>query len=208
MKGLVLNNIYLVINNIKVCILINILAIIGYSIYPIDLALFLMIFSTLILVPFATLSTITVSKSCKWNYLEDYMPINKKRVVISRYVTFFLMSIITLCVISVISLLYFVIGDNILERVIRIPSLRSATGWEIIKIYFFQTQLIAIFHFPLIYLLKQDKSDVVTLISIGISLIGALLIKSWNIGMIIIVVIVLYIGSIEFSCIFETRKNH
>lgn len=207
MKGLVLNNLYLVVNSIKASLLVCAFAIMGYIVYPTDLTLFIEIFAILIILPFTSLSTVSVSKSSKWSYLEDYMPVTKKKLIMSRYATFLLISIIALCIFISIDLFYYIMGDNLLIKTIEIPTLRSTTGMEVAKIYFFQAQLIAIFYFPLVYFLKQDKSDTITFISVGISLIAALFIKSWNIWIIAILIIVLYVASFELSCVFYKEKR-
>lgn len=209
MRGLILNNFYLVINNLKVNLIINAICLTLYIIFHNQITLFILIFVTILMLPSSCLNSVAVSRSSKWNYFEKSMPFERKTLLLSRYCTYFILSVISLLLIVVIGVLKKnLFGMQFTRITMDIMGLRTTTVGEMLKIYFFQSQLIGILYFPLIYLFKSDKMDVIILFSVIASLLIVFLVTSWNVFSLCFLSVCLYIISFVLSYLLIERERN
>lgn len=209
MLGLLLNNFYLVIKNLKLSFSFYIILLLVYIFYPNQLVIYGYIFITLVILPCSYLNVTTISKNSKWNQFEENMPLEREKIILSRYLSYFSLSALTIVLLLVVIVLQNVFtGDNVLDIIINIRGMRTVKVSEIIKTYIFQSQLISILYFPLLSLFKTDKTDIVILASVGISLVIVFLVSSWNLPGLIVLNVCLYILSYAITCLLEKQENN
>ena len=136
------------------------------------------------------------------------MPFNEKILVLSRYITYFILSILCLLLLVVFSIVKNALSEtNFGEIIIKIRGLQTFTVDEMIKTYFFQSHLICALYFPLIYFFKTDKMDVVILVSVGASLPIIFFVMSWNVLWLVLFAVGFYVISFVISCLLVEHEK-
>lgn len=203
MIGLILNNFYLIINSIKINLLIIAICMISYILYPEQLILMILIFIISIMLPSSCFNIIAVTRTSKWNSIEKLFPFDEKKLLLSRYLSFLALNIVSMGIIVIISILHSVMfGVNFNETIISIPGLPSTTMQNYFVIYVIESHLIGILYFPLIHILKYDKNDSVLLISIGVSFPILYFVLGLGYFNLVLLLIALYILSFLISLLF------
>ena len=208
MRGLILNNFYLIKDNLRIGIILVSILLLTYICYPSQVILFTFVFIALFLPSCFCLNAVMISKSSRWNYYEKSMPFKDNKVILSRYLNFIIISVIAIVLILLVGGIRNVLSDvQFLEQTIRLPGMRVFTVFEMIKTYFFQSHFLNILYFPLIYLLKTDKMDTVILVSVGVSLVVVFLIRLFSLLYLSIITVGLYGISYILSCMLVRREK-
>lgn len=211
MSGLILNNIYSVRKSTKTSLLLASVAVIILVLTKETFALRAALFLPFLLIPVQAFEVLKQDAMSGWNRFEITLPVTRKQIVGSKYITFILFFIISLLLIITIFLathifLYPVIDLLVFNFILR--------GMGIIL-------LLAASTYPLTYKLGTEKSDTITIgsmgftfaIFFGLSILLEIILGSVpNIDEVfsiifIIIAIILFIISYVVSVFIYTKKE-
>lgn len=191
MKGLILNNLYSVEKSVKSSTLLTIVAVIILLLMNQSATLKLAAFLPFVLIPVHAFEVLKYDAMSGWNKYEIVLPITRKRIVKSKYLTFILLVILSV-------FLVFSIAFSV--HILMFPTIHSV---------FFNYLLrgmgliicIAALMYPLTYKLGTEKSDSIMMGSVGFSL-----------GMFFVITFILEMIGVEgfdekFSSIFFIVSN-
>lgn len=188
MKGLILNNVYTVKRSIQSSCLLAIAIVIVLLIAQNDMALRAAIFLPFLLIPVHAFEVLKHDARSGWQKFEMTLPVTRKKIVTSKYVTFLLLFITSMIIVSI---------PFLLTHMFVYPTM-NALFFNFLLRGMGLVMSIATLTFPLTYILGTEKSDTITISSVGFSL-----------GLFFAVSLLLlqFIGSIErfdemFSIIF------
>ena len=160
MKGLILNNLYTVEKSIKSSTILAIAVVIGLMITKTPMALKVAIFLPFLLVPVHAFEVLKHDAMSGWNKFELTLPLTRKTIITSKYVTFLLLFILSALIVSV---------PFLIAHVFIFPTMTP------LFFNFFLRGMglilcMATLTYPLTYILGTEKSDTVTISSVGFSL--------------------------------------
>lgn len=160
MRGLILNNFYTIGRSVKSSSLLAIAIVIGLLITKNEMALRAAIFLPFLLIPVHAFEVLKHDTLSGWNRFEITLPVTRKTIVTSKYVTFLLLFITSLIIVSVPFLLvHFFVYPTM--NPLFFNFLLRGMGLII---------SIAALTFPLTYVLGTEKSDTITMSGVGFSL--------------------------------------
>lgn len=160
MKGLILNNLYSMENSIKSSSMLTVVAVVLLLLTNISAALKLAAFLPFVLIPVHAFEILKYDAMSGWNKYEIILPITRKRIIESKYLTFLLLFIfsfvLVFCIAYIIHLfvlptMHFVFFNYLLRGMGLIICIASLV-------------------FPLTYKLGTEKSDSIMIGSVGFSL--------------------------------------
>lgn len=191
MKGLILNNLYSVEKSVKSSTLLTIVAVIILLLMNQSATLKLAAFLPFVLIPVHAFEVLKYDAMSGWNKYEIVLPVTRKRIVKSKYLTFILLVILSV-------FLVFSIAFSV--HILMFPTIHAV---------FFNYLLrgmgliicIAALIYPLTYKLGTEKSDSIMMGSVGFSL-----------GMFFVITFILEMIGVEgfdekFSSIFFIVSN-
>lgn len=211
MSGLILNNIYSVRKSTKTSLLLASIAVIILVLTKETFALRAALFLPFLLIPVQAFEVLKQDAMSGWNRFEITLPVTRQQIVGSKYITFILLFIISLLLIITIFLathifLYPVIDLLVFNFILR--------GMGIIL-------LLAASTYPLTYKLGTEKSDIITIGSMGFTFaifFGLSILLEIKLGSVpnideffsiifIIIAIILFIISYVVSVFIYTKKE-
>lgn len=203
MKCLILNSIHLLRRNLIFYSAIWLVVLIShtlsyYEILFADANLHgFLILTTILLLPTASLESMGDANSARWDVFIKSLPVKKSLIVVSNYVLYQALSIVSLCL------------------WIALPFEHGGTA-NFVDIIIF-THLTCIFYYPLTYLLNMKSSrggapsQLVLVVSYGIAFIGIILISSfvpyYSYILITAILLALYALSIMASTILDNLSR-
>lgn len=205
MLGLIINNFYLIFNNLKINLVISLLCLFGHICSNSDVLLFLATLFILVIVPCAAFSTVRDARGSNWHLIENQMPVKRGYIIASKYLIFALLLILAIFII----LGYITIFNISLENPImqKVAGLKTMTVYSLIKMWVIEAVLICALYFPLMYLFNTKNPDLVLTISVGISFLLLKLIEIISFEISAVLVVVLFVISFYLSCVIERYKE-
>lgn len=188
MKGLILNNLYSVDKSIKSSSLLTVVAVILLLLTKNPMALRVVAFLPFFLIPVHAFEILKYDAMSGWNKYETILPVTRKRIVESKYITFLLLFTFSVLIVFVIVFTFHIFMFPIVHTIILSYSLR---GMGLVL-------CMAAVLYPLTYKLGTEKSDSIMIGSVCFSL---------GIFFSISLILQMFIGDVEdidwkFSTIF------
>lgn len=197
--GLILNDFNLSKGSLKLNCFLSIFILMLYVFMENTILLFVWVFMMCLMIPASSFSCMNVMRSSKWDMIIDEFPIKRRKIILSRYVLFIIMSFvslgITIAILKNISVGEIVLGDL------------TFTINTLMGMYFVDAQLICIFYYPLIYRLKSSKIDSVIVMAIGASFVVLYLIKDMNPYSICVLILIGYIVSFLITNFLDKKAS-
>lgn len=205
MLGLVLNNFYLIMYNLKTNIVISVSLLAGYVFFNVEIFLFMAILVVLVMIPCTAFSTVRDAKVSKWDLVEKQMPVKKRSIVISKYIAFILLLILAVVTILSYVEMFGVKLDMTLHP--KISGLRTMTVEGLIRICITEAILMCMLYFPLAYSFDAKNPDLVLTISVGASIVVVKIIQNMGVEVEIALLAIGLLLSGYASCMIQMVKN-
>lgn len=157
MSGLILNNIYSVRKSVLTSILLASAVVIILVLTKETMALRVALFLPFLLIPVPAFEVLKLDALSGWNTFEITLPVTRRQIVGSKYITFIFFFMISLLLVVTVFLLTHMFMYPVIDTVFFNFSLR---GMGIIL-------SLAAFTYPLTYKLGTEKSDAIMIASIG-----------------------------------------
>lgn len=205
MLGLIINNFYLIFNNLKINLVISLLCLFGHICSNSDVLLFLATLFILVMIPCAAFSAVRDARGSKWHLIENQMPVKRRYIIASKYVTFALLLILAIFIIlGYITMFNISLENPIMQK---LAGLKTMTVYSLIKMWVIESILICALYFPLMYFFNTKNPDLVLTISVGISFLLLKLIEIISFKISVVLVVLLFVISFYASCVIERYKE-
>jgi|GEM_PF-4200450 len=192
MKGLIINNLYLMQGSLKVCTLISVALLIGYLIFPNPFIFWGLGLMLTVAIPTSSTSIGDISSSSKWSVFEKKMTPKQGTIVLSRYITYLLLTICGILMFTTIGVILNIFKDyNVFNQLVNmmVGPMGYRTVVDTLTAGWIITSVAFAFYYPLVYYFKHINS---TGISFGAIILGMIFISTLEL------LISLSIGSVVF----------
>lgn len=200
MKGLIVNNFYLIKGDLKLNILISLVFTVSYIISQKDIMILMALLFIMIIIPGTTFNIERKSELSNWNMIEAKLPIKRGKIILSRYIAFLIVSVFAYMAVQIFA--YIIINEHI-NHIFSIAGFKRISFSEMIKIYLLTSHLMCIIYYPIMYLIGPQKNDAILILSIIVTLPILNTVNKFEMPIICIIFLFLYF--ISYKCSFFIR---